>query len=39
MARVEAERIAVRHEASMARMDADTAGSAKVKVEFKLARV
>ena len=39
MARAEAERDAAHHEASMARMDADAVGSARAKVEFKLARV
>ena len=39
MARAKAERDAAHHEASMARMDADVAGSSKVKVEFELARV
>ena len=38
MARVEAERDAAHHEASIARMDADAAGSARAKVESKLAR-
>ena len=39
VARVEAERDTARHEASMARMDADAMGSARVKVESELARV
>ena len=39
VARAEAERDAARHEASMARMDADAAGSARAKVESELARV
>ena len=39
VARAEAERDVARHEASMARMDADAAGSAKEKVESELARV
>ena len=39
MARAEPERDAARHEALMARMDADAAGSARAKVEFELARV
>ena len=39
VARAEAERDATRHEASMARMDADAAGSARAKVESELARV
>ena len=39
MARAEAERDAARHEASMARMDADVAGSARAKVESELAKV
>ena len=39
VARAEVEKDAARHEASMARMDADTAGSAKAKVKSKLARV
>ena len=39
MARGEAERDATRHDALMARMDADEAGSAKAKVESELARV
>ena len=39
VARVEVKRDAARHEASMARMDADAAGSARAKVESKLARV
>ena len=38
MARVEAERDAAHHEASIARMDADAAGSARAKVESELAR-
>ena len=39
MARAEAESDAACHDASMARMDADTAGSSRAKVEFELARV
>ena len=39
MARAEAERDAAHYDASMARMDADVAGSAKAKVESELARV
>ena len=39
MARAEAERDVARHEASMARMDAEATGSARAKVEFELARV
>ena len=39
MARVEAERDIARHDASMARMDADAVGNARAKVESKLARV
>ena len=39
MARAEAERDVARHKASMAHMDADAAGSARAKVESKLARV
>ena len=39
MARAEAERDAARHEASMARMDAEAAGNARAKVESELARV
>ena len=39
MARAEVERDATRHKASMARMDAEAAGSAKAKVESELARV
>ena len=39
MARAEAERDAARHDALMAHMDADAAGSAKAKVESELARV
>ena len=39
MARAEAERDVAYHEASMARMDADAAGSARAKVESELARV
>ena len=39
MARAEAGRDATRHDASMARMDADEAGSARAKVESELARV
>ena len=39
VARAEAERDVARHEALMARMEADAAGSAKAKVESKLARV
>ena len=38
-ARAEAERDAARNEALMAGMDADAAGSARVKVEYELARV
>ena len=39
VARVEAERDTAYHEALMARMDADTAGSVRAKVESELARV
>ena len=39
VARAEAERDVARHEASMACMDADAAGSARAKVESELARV
>ena len=39
VARAEVERDAAHHEASMARIDANAAGSAKAKVEFELARV
>ena len=39
VARVEAERDAARHEAPMAHMDADVAGSARAKMESELARV
>ena len=39
MAREEAERDAAHHEASMARMDATAAGSARTQVESELARV
>ena len=39
MVQAEAERDAARHDALMARMDVDTAGSAKAKVESELARV
>ena len=39
MDRVEAERDAAHHEALMARMDVDAAGSARPKVESELARV
>ena len=39
MAQVEVERDVARHDASMARMDADVAGSARVKVESELAWV
>ena len=39
MARAEAKRDAAGYEASIACMDADAAGSAKAKVESKLARV
>ena len=39
MARAKVKRDAAHHKASMARMDADAAGSARVKVESKLARV
>ena len=38
-ARAEVERDAARHDASIACMDADAAGSARAKVEFELARV
>ena len=38
-AQVEAERDVARHDALMARMDADAAGNAKARVESKLARV
>ena len=38
-AQVEAERDVSRHDALMARMDADVAGNAKARVESKLARV
>ena len=37
--RAEAERDATRHEAFMARMDADAAGSARAIVESELAKV
>ena len=39
MARGKAKRDATRHDAQMAHMDADATGSARAKVEFKLARV
>ena len=39
VARAEAKRDASHHEASMARMDADAAGSARAKVESEFARV
>ena len=39
MARDEAERDAARHDASMARMDADAARNARAKVESELAQV
>ena len=39
VARVEVKKDAARHEASMARMDADAAGSVRAKVESRLARV
>ena len=39
MVRAEAERDAARHEALMARMDANAAGSARAKVESEFARV
>ena len=39
MARAEVERDVVHHKASMARMDADGAGSAREKVESQLARI
>ena len=39
MARTKVERDTAHHEASMSRMDADTTGSARAKVEFELARV
>ena len=39
MARAEVERDAARHDASMARMNADAIGSARAKVESELARV
>ena len=39
LAQAEAERDVARHDASMARMDADEAGSAKAKVVFELAKV
>ena len=39
MARAKAERDAARHDALMARMDADAIGSARAKVESELARV
>ena len=39
MARAEAEIDATRHEASMARMDANVVGSARAKAESELARV
>ena len=39
MSRPEAERDAARHDALMARMDADTVRSSKAKVKFELTRV
>ena len=39
MARAEAERDTASHDASMARMDANAVGSARVKVDSELARV
>ena len=39
MARAKAERDAARHDALMARMDADAAGNARARVESELARV
>ena len=39
MARAKEERDVARHDASMARMDANAAGSARAKVETELARV
>ena len=39
MARSETERDAARHDALMARMDADAAGNARARVESELARV
>ena len=39
MAHAEAERDATRHDALMARMDGNAAGSARTRVEFELARV
>ena len=38
MARAKVERDVARHDAQMAHMDAEAAGSAKVKVESELAR-
>ena len=37
--RAEAERDAARHEAAMARLETDAAGSARAKMESELARV
>ena len=39
VARAEAEKDAARHDASMARMDADAVGCARAKVDSELARV
>ena len=39
MARAKAERDSAHHDASMARMDADAAGSARTKVESEFSRV
>ena len=39
MARAEVERNATRHDAMMARMDADSAGNVRARVEPELARV
>ena len=39
MVRINAERDAARHDALMARMDADAVGSANAKVESELAQV
>ena len=39
MVRVEAERDAACHEASMAKLDAEAAGNAQAQVESELARV
>ena len=39
MARADAEKDAARHDASMARMDADVAGNARAKMESELARI